>query len=108
MALVENKKHIDLSAEPLIIVCASGSPKRSRGHLKDVAIFKAHKSAVVVLPDEKGRFNAIADAVIPCPRAAAAFGDPEHGGGPPLPAVHNVQHRRRRHSSSVRSRATSI
>ncbi|MDP3096527.1 MAG: SIS domain-containing protein [Syntrophales bacterium] len=69
--VVENKKHIDLSAEPLIIVCASGSPETVTGDiLKDVAIFKAHKSAVVVFADEgEERFNAIADAVIPIPRA---------------------------------------
>ena len=69
--VVENKKHIDLSAEPLIIVCAAGSPETVTGDLlKDVAIFKAHKSAVVVFADEgEERFNAIADAVIPIPRA---------------------------------------
>jgi glucosamine--fructose-6-phosphate aminotransferase (isomerizing) len=69
--VVENKKHIDLSAEPLIIVCASGSPETVTGDiLKDVAIFKAHKSAVVVFADEgEERFNAIADAVIPIPCA---------------------------------------
>ena len=69
--VVENKKHIDLSAEPLIIVCASGSPETVTGDiLKDVAIFKAHKSAVVIFADEgETRFDAIADAVIPIPRA---------------------------------------
>ena len=69
--VVENKKHIDLSAEPLIIVCASGSPETVTGDiLKDVAIFKAHKSAVVVFADEgEERFDAIADAVIPIPSA---------------------------------------
>jgi glucosamine--fructose-6-phosphate aminotransferase (isomerizing) len=69
--VVENKKHIDLSAEPLIIVCASGSPETVTGDiLKDVAIFKAHKSAVVIFADEgEARFDAIADAVISIPRA---------------------------------------
>ena len=69
--VVENKKHIDLSAEPLIIVCAAGSPETVMGDIvKDVAIFKAHKSAVVVFADEgEERLNAIADAVIPIPRA---------------------------------------
>ena len=69
--VVENKKHIDLSAEPLILVCAAGSPEAVMGDIvKDVAIFKAHKSSVVVFADEgEERFDAIADAVIPIPRA---------------------------------------
>ena len=69
--VVENKKHIDLSAEPLIIVCAAGSPESVVGDIvKDVAIFKAHKSAVVVFADEgEERFNMIADTVINIPRA---------------------------------------
>lgn len=69
--VVENKKHIDLSAEPLIIVCASGSPEAVVGDIvKDVAIFRAHKASVVVFADERdSRFDAVADAVIPIPRA---------------------------------------
>jgi len=69
--VVENKKHIDLSAEPLILVCAAGSPETVMGDIvKDVAIFKAHKSGVVVFADEgEERFDAIADAVIRIPRA---------------------------------------
>ncbi len=79
--IVENKKHIDLSAEPLILVCASGSPEAVAGDIvKDVAIFKAHKSAVIVFADEgEERFDAIADAVIPIPRAPA-----------PLPVILNT------------------
>jgi len=69
--VVEDKKHIDLSAEPLILVCAAGSPEAVTADIaKDVAIFKAHKSDVVVFADEgDGRFDAIADAVIPIPNA---------------------------------------
>ncbi len=69
--VVENKKHIDLSAEPLILVCASGSPEAVCADIvKDTEIFKAHKSAVVVFADEgEERFDRIADAVIPIPRA---------------------------------------
>ena len=68
---IENKKHIDLSAEPLIIVCAAGNPEAVTGDVvKDAAIFKAHKSGVVVFADEgETRFDAIADAVIPIPKA---------------------------------------
>ncbi|MBN2439098.1 MAG: SIS domain-containing protein [Deltaproteobacteria bacterium] len=69
--VVENKKHIDLSAEPLILVCAAGSPETVMGDIvKDVAIFKAHKSTVIVFADEgEERFDAIADAVIRIPCA---------------------------------------
>ncbi|HBH86366.1 MAG TPA: glutamine--fructose-6-phosphate aminotransferase, partial [Syntrophaceae bacterium] len=69
--IIENKKHIDLSAEPLIIVCAAGNPETVTGDVvKDVAIFKAHKAGVVVFADEgEDRFNGIADAVIEIPRS---------------------------------------
>ncbi len=69
--VVENKKHIDLSAEPLIIVCAAGNPEAVTGDIvKDVAIFKAHKAGVIVFADEgEDRFDSIADTVIPIPRA---------------------------------------
>lgn len=69
--IIENKKHIDLSAEPLIIVCAAGNPETVAGDVvKDVAIFKAHKAGVIVFVDEgEDRFNGIADAVIEVPRS---------------------------------------
>jgi len=69
--IVENKKHIDLSAEPLIIVCAAGNPEAVAGDIaKDVAIFKAHKATVVVFADAgEDRFDGLADAVIRIPRA---------------------------------------
>jgi len=68
--VIEDKKHIDLSSEPLILVCAAGNPESVLGDIvKDVAIFKAHKAAVVVFADEgEDRFNSIADAVITLPR----------------------------------------
>ncbi len=79
--VVENKKHIDLSAEPLILVCAAGSPESVVGDLvKDVAIFRAHKSSIVVFADEaEKRFDAVAHAVIPIPRASL-----------PLPVILNT------------------
>ncbi len=70
--IVENKKHIDLSAEPLILVCAAGSPGAVVEDIaKDVAIFKAHKAAAIVFADEgDDRFDKVADAVISLPVAA--------------------------------------
>lgn len=69
--IVENKKHIDLSAEPLILVCAAGNPGPVAEDIaKDAAIFKAHKAAVIVFANEgDDRFDKIADAVIPIPVA---------------------------------------
>ncbi len=50
---VEDKKHIDLSSEPLIIVCAAGSRSTVIGDIiKDTAIFKAHKATPVVIANE--------------------------------------------------------
>lgn len=66
---VEDKKHIDLSSEPLIIVCAAGTRGIVIGDvIKDTAIFKAHKSAVVVIADEgEDRFEPYADDVFHVP-----------------------------------------
>lgn len=66
---VEDKKHIDLSSEPLIIVCAAGTRGVVIGDIiKDTAIFKAHKSAVVVIADEgEDRFAPYADDVFHVP-----------------------------------------
>jgi glucosamine--fructose-6-phosphate aminotransferase (isomerizing) len=79
--IVENKKHIDLSAEPLIIVCAAGNPETVTGDIvKDVAIFKAHKAGVVVFADDgETRFDGVADAVVRLPLGAA-----------PLPVILNT------------------
>jgi glucosamine--fructose-6-phosphate aminotransferase (isomerizing) len=49
---VEDKKHIDLSSEPLIIICAAGTRSTVLGDIiKDTAIFKAHKSTPIVITD---------------------------------------------------------
>ena len=49
----EDKKHIDLSAEPLIIVCAAGlSGSTADDVAKEVGIFRAHKAAPIVIADE--------------------------------------------------------
>ncbi len=73
---VEDKKHIDLSAEPLIIVCAAGSRVGVLDDIiKDTAIFRAHKAVPVVITDEgEDRFAPYAEAVIPVPQTAEHFG----------------------------------
>ena len=66
---VEDKKHIDLSSEPLIIVCAAGTRNTVIGDIiKDTAIFKAHKATPIVIADEgDDRFDPYADAVFHVP-----------------------------------------
>ncbi len=66
---VEDKKHIDLSSEPLIIICAAGARDAVIGDIiKDTAIFKAHKALPVVIADEgEERFAPYAEAVFHVP-----------------------------------------
>ena len=66
---VEDKKHIDLSSEPLIIVCAAGTREAVIGDIiKDVAIFKAHKATPIIIADEgEERFYDIAEDVFNVP-----------------------------------------
>jgi len=66
---VEDKKHIDLSSEPLIIVCAAGSRKAVIGDIiKDTAIFKAHKATPIIIADEgEDRFSPYAADVFHVP-----------------------------------------
>jgi glucosamine--fructose-6-phosphate aminotransferase (isomerizing) len=66
---VEDKKHIDLSSEPLIIVCAAGSRSTVIGDIiKDTAIFKAHKATPVIITDEgEERFYPYAAEVFQVP-----------------------------------------
>ncbi len=58
--VTEDKKHIDLSAEPMILVCAAGlSGANADDVAKEVAIFRAHKAAPIVIAGEgEGRFAA--------------------------------------------------
>ena len=48
----EDKKHIDLSSEPMILVCATGLVGSTADDVaKEVAIYKAHKAAPIVVAD---------------------------------------------------------
>ncbi len=48
--VTEDKKHIDLSAEPLILVCAAGLAGSNVDDVaKEVAIYRAHKAAPIVI-----------------------------------------------------------
>jgi glucosamine--fructose-6-phosphate aminotransferase (isomerizing) len=58
--VTEDKKHIDLSSEPLILVCAAGLTGSTADDVaKEVAIYRAHKAAPVVIATEgEERFQA--------------------------------------------------
>ncbi|CAA9266238.1 MAG: Glutamine--fructose-6-phosphate aminotransferase [isomerizing] [uncultured Acidimicrobiales bacterium] len=63
--ITENKKHIDLSCEPMILVCAAGLDGANADDVtKEVAIFRAHKATpVVIASDGENRFDAAADVL---------------------------------------------
>jgi glutamine---fructose-6-phosphate transaminase (isomerizing) len=72
----EDKKHIDLSAEPLILVCAAGLEGSTADDVaKEVAIYRAHKAApVVVATDGQSRFAAALHVLaVPATHPALAF-----------------------------------
>ena len=58
--VTEDKKHIDLSSEPLILVCAAGLVGSTADDVaKEVAIYRAHKAAPIVIATEgEERFHA--------------------------------------------------
>jgi glucosamine--fructose-6-phosphate aminotransferase (isomerizing) len=62
----EDKKHIDLSSEPLIVVCAAGLEGSTADDVaKEVAIYRAHKAAPVVFATEGSeRFSAALHAIL--------------------------------------------
>ncbi|MGE3588566.1 MAG: SIS domain-containing protein [Ilumatobacteraceae bacterium] len=66
--VTEDKKHIDLSSEPMILVCAAGLVGGLADDVgKEVAIYKAHKATPIVIATEgDDRFSA-ASAVIAVP-----------------------------------------
>ena len=69
----EDKKHIDLSSEPLIIICVAGvSGSNLHDIVKEVAIFKAHKACPVVIVTEEQEylFKPYAKGIIKTPRAS--------------------------------------
>jgi glucosamine--fructose-6-phosphate aminotransferase (isomerizing) len=70
----EDKKHIDLSSEPLILVCAAGLAGSTADDVaKEVAIFKAHKATPIVIAND-GDTRYHADATIEVPAVDPALG----------------------------------
>jgi glucosamine--fructose-6-phosphate aminotransferase (isomerizing) len=72
----EDKKHIDLSSEPLILVCGAGlSGSNADDVAKELAIYRAHKAAAIAIIDEGDeRFNAALDTIeVPAVHPALGF-----------------------------------
>ena len=72
--VTEDKKHIDLSSEPLILVCAAGLVGGTADDVaKEVAIYKAHKATPIVIATEGEERFAAATAVLSVPVVDSAL-----------------------------------
>ncbi|NDF66927.1 MAG: SIS domain-containing protein [Actinobacteria bacterium] len=62
----EDKKHIDLSCEPLVFVCATGLLEGNASDVaKEIAIYRAHKALPIVVATEgQTRFDAAAAVLL--------------------------------------------
>jgi glucosamine--fructose-6-phosphate aminotransferase (isomerizing) len=71
----EDKKHIDLSAEPLILVCATGLTGSNAGDVaKEVAIYRAHRATpIVIATDGAQRYDAVETITVPESHPALGF-----------------------------------
>ena len=72
--VTEDKKHIDLSSEPLIFVCAAGLAGSTADDVsKETAIFRAHKATPIVVADD-GETRFASSATIHVPPVDPALG----------------------------------
>src|SRR4029079_11776891 len=73
--VTEDKKHIDLSSEPMILVCAPGLHGSNADDVaKEVAIYRAHKAApIVIADDDESRFATASLETIPVPSVHPAL-----------------------------------
>jgi len=73
--IAEDKKHIDLCTEPLILVCAAGLDGSNADDVaKEVAYHRAHRAAPIVITNQGDRRFTSAEEVIEVPRVHAEFG----------------------------------
>ncbi|QGY39177.1 SIS domain-containing protein [Pseudodesulfovibrio cashew] len=73
--VTEDKKHIDLSTEPLTLVMASDLPELVvMDTVKETTIFKAHNgSPIVFCAEDENRFDGVAEATIKVPRVGGGL-----------------------------------
>ncbi len=72
----EDKKHIDLSSEPLILVCASGLVGSNADDVaKEVGIYRAHRATPIVIATEgDSRFSGAVETItVPAVHPAVGF-----------------------------------
>jgi glucosamine--fructose-6-phosphate aminotransferase (isomerizing) len=72
----EDKKHIDLSAEPLILVCAAGLTGSNADDVgKELAIYRAHKAApIAIATDGETRLRSAIETIsVPAVHPTLAF-----------------------------------
>ncbi len=72
----EDKKHIDLSAEPLVLVCAAGLQGSNADDVaKEIAIYRAHRAAPIVITTEgEHRFDVALETIsVPVVHPDVAF-----------------------------------
>jgi glucosamine--fructose-6-phosphate aminotransferase (isomerizing) len=72
----EDKKHIDLSSEPLVLVCAAGLEGTTGDDVeKEIAIYRAHRAAPVVIASDDGpSFEAAVEVLrVPAAHPGVAF-----------------------------------
>ena len=61
----EDKKHIDLSCEPMVLVCASGLDGSNADDVaKEVAIFRAHKATPIVLASDEQKYSSAVEMLV--------------------------------------------
>ncbi len=75
---VEDKKHIDLSAEPLIVMCAAGLGGSALADaVKEASIFRAHRAAPIVIADASAaaRFEPYASGFVGVPSPVDAVAE---------------------------------
>ncbi|MBA2325990.1 MAG: SIS domain-containing protein [Actinobacteria bacterium] len=74
--VTEDKKHIDLSAEPMVLVCAPGlSGSNADDVAKEVEIYRAHRATPLVIATEgEQRFQAAVETItVPAAHPALGF-----------------------------------
>ena len=92
----EDKKHIDLSAEPLVLVCAAGLQGSNADDVaKEIAIYRAHRAAPIVIATEgDDRFGAALETIaVPAVHPDARVRAVGHGRSP-LRLRGRARHRR--------------
>ena len=104
-AATEDKKHIDLSSEPHVLVCVAGAVHRAGiDVIKEVAIFERTGNTPIVLCDEGTEQTWPTDLTVGLPLGTSRDDvDRRHGRRPSLRLSRRAPHRRGRRSAAGRA-----